>query len=383
MTPVSITKCEDYSPQACSNALDAVLMPLGGLGWVKPGMKIVIKANLVSAMKPDEAATTHPQLLAELTKKLIVKGASVIIGDSPGGMYNAAFLNRVYGATGMHLAEEAGATLNRDFGQLEADFPQAHVAKHFTYTSYLADADAIISFCKLKSHGMMCLSAATKNLFGAIPGTMKPEYHFRYPDPMDFSGMLIDLNDYFKPRLYIVDAVLTMEGNGPTAGTPRYMGTLLAGENCHAIDMLCTKLIGLDPQSVPTLQAAVNYGLVPPSPEEIEVAGDPAPFILPDFQRIEGKRSLQFESILPGKMGKLFGKIAATALKTEPRLHKPECVGCGLCKNICPAKAIVITDKKKAKIDKTKCIRCFCCQEFCPKGAMKVHRTFIAKILNK
>ncbi len=381
MPQVSITACKDYSSENCAKALEAVLQPLGGLSWVKPGMKIAIKANLVSPMKPEKAATTHPQLLAELTKKLVAKGASVVIGDSPGGVYNAAYLNRVYAATGMHLAQMAGATLNHDFSQLEADFPEAHVAKHFTYTAYLAQADAIISFSKLKSHGMMCLSAATKNLFGAIPGTMKPEYHFRYPDPMDFAGMLLDLNAYFKPVLYLVDAVVAMEGNGPTAGTPRPMGAILAGKDCHALDVVCCRLIDLDPMDVPTLQAAVQYGLV--DTQKIEIAGDISPFVVPDFQRIEGKRGLQFEAALPGKLGKAFSKFAGAALRTRPKLNKAECVGCGLCESICPAKAITISKDKKAGIDTQKCIRCFCCQEFCPKGAMKVHRTLVARVLNK
>ncbi len=383
MSQVSIVGCKNYESTACAESLAAVLAPLGGLDWVKPGMKVVIKANLVSPMKPDKAATTHPALLAELTKMLTAKGAHVAIGDSPGGVYNAAFLNRVYAATGMEEVRKAGAQLNQDFGQLEAHFPEAHVARHFTYTSYLSDADAIISFCKLKSHGMMALSAATKNLFGAIPGTMKPEYHFRYPDPMDFAGMLVDLNAYFKPRLYIVDAVITMEGNGPTAGTPRYMGALLAGESCHALDMICCKLIGLDPMRVPTLQAAIKLGLIDPQPDNIPVIGDISSFILPDFQRIEGKKGMQFQSVLPGKLGLAFSKVAEAALRPRPKLKPDECVGCGLCAGICPAKAIVISDKKKAEIDTQKCICCFCCQEFCPKGAMKVHRPVIARILNK
>ena len=382
MTEVSIVRCAEYSQEECTRALTEVLEPLGGLEWVQPGMKIVIKANLVSAMKPEKAATTHPTLLAALTRLLLARGASVVIGDSPGGLYNAAFLNRVYAATGMHEAEEAGAVLNRDFSQNNADFPEAHIAKHFTYTAYLDGADAIISFCKLKSHGMMSLSAATKNLFGVIPGTMKPEYHFRYPDPMDFAGMIVDLNSYFKPRLFLVDAVEAMEGNGPTAGTPRYMGALLAGTDCHKVDLICAKLIGLDPMAVPTLRAAANFGLCPENTEEVAVSGKVEEFAIADFQRIERRRSLQFESLLPGKAGKAFGKIARKALRSSPRLHKSECVGCGLCKNVCPAKAIEIVEKT-AHIDKSKCIRCFCCQEFCPKGAMKVHRPLPARVLNR
>lgn len=382
MPDVSIVRCESYQKEVCDRALDEVLAPFGGLDWVEPGMKIAIKANLVAAMKPETAATTHPALLAALTRKLVARGASVIVGDSPGNLYNAAVLNHVYSVTGLHAVEEAGGALNHDFGMKNASFEQAHVAKHFSYTSWLDGADAIISFCKLKSHGMMCLSAATKNLFGAVPGTMKPEYHFRYPDPLDFAGMIIDLNDYFKPSLYIVDAVLAMEGNGPTAGTPRQMGALLAGKNCHKLDMICAKLIGLDPMAVPTLKAAVNYGLVSENTENISVEGSVEDYILPDFERIERGRGMQFDTMLPGVLGKAFGKIAKRALRSYPKLKKSECVGCGLCANVCPAKAIAIREKK-ARVDYKVCIRCFCCQEFCPKGAMKVHRPIPARILHR
>ena len=333
-------------------------------------------------MKPETAATTHPALLAALTRALVDRGASVVVGDSPGNLYNATVLNHVYSVTGLHAVEEAGGELNHNFEVKEAAFEQAHIARHFSYTAWLDKADAIISFCKLKSHGMMCLSAATKNLFGAVPGTMKPEYHFRYPEPLDFAGMIIDLNEYFKPTLYLVDAVLAMEGNGPTAGTPRQMGALLAGKDCHKLDMICSKLIGLDPMAVPTLKAAMNYGLISENAEDISVAGDVDFFVLSDFERIERGRGMQFETVLPGKLGLLFGKIAKKALRSSPKLKKKECVGCGLCANVCPAKAITIQEKK-AQVDYKACIRCFCCQEFCPKGAMKVHRPWPARVLHR
>ena len=382
MTEVSIVRCADYSENECAQAIEAVLAPFGGLDWVKPGMKVAIKANLVSAMKPEAAATTHPALLAALTRALVAKGAEVIVGDSPGGLYNAAYLNRVYQMTGLSQVEEAGGRLNRNFDQKAATYPEAHVAKTFTYTAWLDEADAIISFCKLKSHGMMCLSAATKNLFGVIPGTMKPEYHFRYPDPLDFAGMIIDLNNYFKPHYYLVDGVLAMEGNGPTAGKPRQMGALLAGQDCHKLDLVCCKLIGLDPVAVPTLKAAMDYGLISENVEDVSVEGPVEELMIPDFKRIERGRGMQFEAILPGKLGPAFGNIARKALRSSPKLKKSECVGCGMCANVCPAKAITLVNKK-AVVNYKKCIRCFCCQEFCPKGAMKVHRPLPARILNR
>lgn len=375
---VSIVRCADYGEETCERALREVLVPFGGLDWVRPGMRVVIKANLVSAMKPEKAATTHPALLAALTRMLRERGANVVIGDSPGGTFAAPHLNAVYRVCGLSEAEAAGAELNRDFSQKEAALPEAHTAKHITYTGYLDGADAIISFCKLKSHGMLSLSAATKNLFGAIPGIIKPEYHYRYPDPMDFADMLIDLNEFFLPKLYLVDAVQTMEGNGPTAGTPKYMGALLAGKNPHKIDLLCAKLIGLEAKNVPTLRAAQERGLTPASAEELEVSGDAEEFVCKDFVTVQKGTGTDFGA----QKGKLLGAAAKTVLRARPKLKRSRCVGCGVCRNTCPAHAIVI-EKGKAKIDRRACIRCFCCQEFCPKGAMRVHRTWVARIAGK
>ena len=97
---VSAVKCASYDENEIKSALEAVLSPIGGLDWVREGMKIAIKANLVTFAKPEEAVTTHPTLICELIKMLKERGAEVIVGDSPGGLYNAAFLNKVYNVCG-------------------------------------------------------------------------------------------------------------------------------------------------------------------------------------------------------------------------------------------------------------------------------------------
>ncbi len=242
---------------------------------------------------------------------------------------------------------------------------------HYLY-GYLDGADAIISFCKLKSHGMLSLSAATKNLFGAIPGIIKPEYHYRYPDPVDFADMLIDLNEFFRPRLYLVDAVQTMEGNGPTAGTPKYMGALLAGTNPHKIDLLCAKSFGLEAKNVPTLRAAQERGLTPASAEELEISGDAEEFVCKDFVTVQKGTGTDFGA----QKGKLLGAAAKTVLRARPKLKRSRCVGCGVCRNTCPAHAIVI-EKGKAKIDRRAGTPSApgCVREPCSRAPTRVHRT--------
>ncbi len=382
MYDVSVVKCDEYKADGARAALTEAIDAVGGLGWVEKGMKIVIKANLVSFMAPEKAATTHPVLLVALVEMLRERGAEVIVGDSPGGLWTSAFVNRVYKATGMKDVEAAGAVLNQNYeiGQVEGG--DGMVLKDFQYTAFLDEADAIIDFCKLKTHGMMGMSAAAKNMFGCIPGVSKPEYHFRFPKHEDFARMIVDLNDYFKPRLCICDAVVGMEGNGPTMGTPRKIGAVLASPCPHKMDLVSAQLIGLTCDDVPTLAAAYERGKIPESAEELSVYGDPKSFFVPDFQNIPNRSSLEFSKDSTKFFGKLSALFIGKALRSVPKLKTGECVGCGVCRDICPAKAITIK-KGKAIIDRPACIRCFCCQEFCPKGAMKVKRPLLAKLLNK
>ncbi len=378
---VSIVPCETYAPDVCEAALKAALEPLGGLLWVRPGMRVGIKANLVAGAKPDRAITTHPVLLAALTRLLKARGASVVIGDSPGNLYNAAVLNRVYSLSELSIAEEAGAELNRDFSEKDAYDGHAVQAKRFTYTGWLDSCDAIINFCKLKSHGMMSLSAAAKNLFGTIPGTMKPEYHYRFPNPNDFADMIVDLDEHFRPVLHICDAVTAMEGNGPTQGKPKHIGALLASKNPHCLDVLAATLIGLTPSEVPTIAAAVRRDLCPDTAEALEIDGDWKAFLQTDFEIIRNRNSLLF---VGGRtvFGKAVRGMMNTCLESKPKVKKSACVGCGKCRDICPAHTISIREKK-AVIDRRHCIKCFCCQEFCPVGAMRVHRSPVAKLLTR
>ncbi len=373
---VAVVRCKTYDVEAVKPALEEAVNAVNGLDFVMPGMKIIIKPNLVSFKKPDAAATTHPALLEALVEMLLARGADVTIGDSPGGPHSLPLLNRVYTATGMDRVEKLGAKLNRNMNEKTVDFPEGKVLKNFTYTEYLDEADAIIDFCKLKSHGMLGMSAAVKNLFGTIPGLKKPEVHYKFQNDAKFADMLVDLNEYFKPRLAICDAVVGMEGNGPTAGTPRQIGAIIASKSTYYADVVGAELIGMNIDGLPTLQAAYERGFAPASSKNLRVYGDIRALTVDDF-KAPPVRGLSFM-----RKGNVLHFISKAALEHKPTLKKRLCVGCGECARMCPAKAIEMKNKKP-HINREKCIRCFCCQEFCPRAAMVAHRPLAAKVLNK
>ena len=376
---VSAIPCEDYEPSAVRKALEQAIAEAGGLDWVRPGMRIGVKLNLCAAKKPEAAATTHPVPAAELTKMLVERGAEVILGDSPGGPFTSAYLNRLYEATGVRLCEAAGGKLNTDCTAVDAEFPAGVSVKQFKYVNWLRDCDAVINFCKLKSHGLMGITAGVKNLYGVIPGTVKSEYHFLHSDPLDFANMLVDLNEYVKPKLVLCDAVEIMEGNGPTMGTPRHMGLFLAGGDPYALDRICASLLSVQEREIPFLTAAKQRGLLSESPAALPEAL--RAYAIGDFVRSGATSSWFIRDENDRGLRKLAKQGLYVLFRSKPTVEEG-CVACGKCMENCPAKAIRLINGA-ARIDRSRCVCCFCCQEFCPTGAMKVKRSPIARLLMK
>lgn len=372
---VSVVKCAEYDKKVLEDALNEAFLPIDALSFVRPGMKIAIKANLVTFKKPQAAATVHPALLTALCKLLTDRGASVVVGDSPGGLFTPAYLATVYNATGVHAVEQTGAVLNTDCREREVQYPEAKILKRFSYTSYLDQADAVINVCKLKTHAMMGMTCAAKNMFGVVPGTKKPEMHCRFPDQNDFADMIVDLNEYRRPELVVVDAVVGMEGNGPNSGTPRQIGAILAGKNPYLVDLAAAKIIGIPLADVPVSEAAYRRGLAPQSVDEVSVSGDLFALCIPDYQLLHARGTdLSANPFLQS--------VCALCLSAKPVLTAQKCVGCEVCKKTCPVHAITMAQKKPV-IDRSRCIRCFCCQEFCPQGALGQKRPLVARILQK
>jgi uncharacterized protein (DUF362 family)/Pyruvate/2-oxoacid:ferredoxin oxidoreductase delta subunit len=344
---------------------------LGGItAFIKPGERVLIKPNLLKASPPDRAVVTHPEILRAVIRLVHEAGAEAVVGDSPG----FGELRRVCEKSGiLDVIEEEGADL--------ADFEQAVKIKnrgrfhHFEIARTVHDADAVINVPKLKTHGMMTITGAVKNLFGCIPGKRKVQWHFNAGVNREaFARMLVELCALIKPRLTVMDAVVGMEGNGPGSGDPRTIGLVLAGADPVAVDVVSGSLLGADPALLYVIRAAAEAGIGETHLGRIAVAGEPLGAVSVRGFRLPPQEHLEW------RLPEWARGLLKDALTTRPVIDHEACIRCGICQGHCPQGAIGEAGKQ-LEIRYRDCIRCFCCQEFCPRGAITVGRGWALKIV--
>lgn len=377
MSVVSIEGCSSYDEQEIKKSIDRTFENLGGIDrFVKKGDRVFLKINLVIKKKPEVAATTHPAVVEAVARKLVEAGAEVIIGDSPGGPYDKPVLQSIYRVCGIEkAAERAGAKLNFDCTSMEYHHPGGVAVKMLTLTKPLMDCDRIITISKLKTHGMVRYSGAVKVMFGAIPGVLKAEYHLKMGNIRNFSNMLVDICTLTKPCLSIIDGVTGMEGDGPTAGSPVQSNVILASESPYDLDVIGAYLIGIKPESVPTVQRSVERGLTTGKVRDITIAGGSVDKYRKSY-KMPPIRTENFSEKVPA----FVERFVKRRIMQRPVFSQEVCIGCGTCRNSCPPGAIEMKNGRPT-VDVYKCIRCFCCQELCPQKAVSIRRPWDIKRL--
>lgn len=368
---VSLARLDNYGPTATKAALRELLQPLGGMqAFVQPGHKVLLKPNLLSGKTPEKAVTTHPEIVRAVIELVQEAGGLVSVGDSP-GIGTAENVARKAGI--MEVIEQTGArfvpfeqsvkvkTANGTFHELE-------VAQD------ILDADIIINLPKLKTHQMMGLTCAVKNMFGAVVGLRKPRLHLQAgTDKSFFALMLLELCERLAPTLNIVDAVIGMEGEGPGSGAPVQIGALLAGSNAQAVDTVATELVGMRPEQVYTQQQAIATDRPYTSLDQLQLLGYPLQQL-----KTENFRPAKMTDVNFGLKGflKNYLKNSTTA---RPVVDPAACKLCSDCVRHCPPEAMQIADRKLL-IDYERCIRCFCCQELCPHAALHTEQGLLLKL---
>ena len=372
---VVLIPCSAYEEEQVYEKMKEGLELLGGIqSFIRPEEKVLIKLNLVRSAPVERAVTTHPAVAAALARILKEEGyGNVRAGDSCGFGSPVKIMQE----TGMAAAfEKYGVSMAEFKEAVRVEYPEGVHAKTFMMAKDVCEADALISVSKMKTHALEHITGAVKNQYGCVQGLHKAKGHTVYPSPESFGRMLVDLNRKVNPRLYIMDGIVAMEGNGPTSGDPVPMNVLLFSTDPVALDSVFCHLISLNPDLVPTNVCGEQMGLGTWQEEQIELVTPEGVISLEKAAKLYGNPHFRVNR----KREKIQGWMGAFRIfkifQRKPRILADRCKKCGICVESCPVegKAISFANGRKEPpvYNYKKCIRCFCCQEMCPHKAIKV-----------
>jgi len=365
---VSVVKCETYDFSKVQEAVKKSVELLGGISkFVKKGDKVLIKPNLLQPAHPDKAITTHPEVVRAVIRLVKKQGAIPIVGDSP-GIGDIEKIADVAGILDVCREEKIKLIPLKPSGVKK--IISGKVCKEFTVAKELDEVNCIINIPRLKTHVLTTYTGAVKNLFGLIPGGEKKTFHINFSQGEDFSEMLLDLYLLIKPKLTIMDAVVGMEGQGPSGGNPRKIGYILAGNDALALDTVAISIANLFP--VPLLEKAHQRGLAQADMKNITLVGD---VYTPLYK-------FKKPFFLPQKLPKFLLYIARYLVTSKPIILKEKCIKCHKCVKVCPKKTIHIEEKYPV-IKYRNCIRCYCCHEHCPVRAIILKKGFLLRFFRE
>jgi uncharacterized protein (DUF362 family)/NAD-dependent dihydropyrimidine dehydrogenase PreA subunit len=373
-TSVVLQQLDTYERRATKAAIEELLSPLGGISaFVQPGQRVLLKPNMLSGKGVDAAVTTHPEIVRAVIELAQAAGGIVSVGDSPGvgTPYQVAQRCGI-----LAVIEETGATF-APFAESIRITPRGGTFHHFDIARDIVETDVIINLPKLKTHQMMGMTGAVKNLFGAVLGLSKAHVHLQAgADKGFFALMLLELVEEIRPALTIVDGVLAMEGDGPGSGDPIQLGVILAGVEPMAVDVVAAELIGLVPESIWTWTVAKRSGRPWTDLADIELCGTPLAALQPRAFKPAKNTEVHFG------VPKLLQRPLRRALSARPVVDRKKCQGCGICVKSCPPHAMSIHNDRLL-IDEERCILCFCCHELCPYGALHSQQGLILRLSQK
>ncbi|MCM8804918.1 MAG: DUF362 domain-containing protein [Candidatus Omnitrophica bacterium] len=358
---VFILECEIYSEDLIYKKLKEII-DLLDLKDIPD--KILIKPNMLSARRPQEGVTTHPAVISAIAK--VFKDKNIIIGDSPANFSRP--LEEYWEKCGYkEISEKYNIPLKKFEKSILIEIKVNNKTYKIPLTSFINEF-SIINVPKFKTHSLTTLTLGVKNLYGLIPGVSKSILHSKFINPYDFSDFLVEFYKKIENRIFltIIDGIVGMEENGPSAGKLRKIEYIILGKKPIYVDYVCCKLIGIEPEKIDFIKIyKERYGI-----EEIEIIGE--------YKKIKNFKlpsTKKYFFIRNRVLSKLVSPLVKN-FKIIPVINEKKCKKCYACYNICPVKAI----SKDLKFNRKNCILCFCCFEVCPYKAIDVKKSFIAKI---
>jgi len=318
--------------------------------------KVLVKPNILGPFPPERGVTTDPRVISAIVQELKkCRSKEIVVGDNSGSIHFAPL--KIAKITG--ILDASGGC----YSNIAREVVEVKVDSKFIDELYISkiakEVDYVINVPKFKTHSLTTITGAIKNMFGIIPGGKKAQLHTLNRSVDEFAELLIDIYQIRIPDLNIMDAIIGMEGAGPTNGKIRVINKIISSDNGISLDSVMAAMMGLKPDTIELLQIAKERNLGEIDISNIIVGGELkviSGFKTPNNGLLQIIRKMAIPHVF---------SFAAV----KPIVNHNKCRICKRCIEVCPVSAMNLTNKFP-EADRKKCISCFCCDEHCSYGAI-------------
>ncbi len=234
----------------------SVFEKAGGMQrFISRGDVVVIKPNISWAREPHLAATTHPEVLEAVIELCQEAGAKKVrIADNT--IHTA---QRCFAITGAgQVAQKTGADLVQPrSSRMKKMKLHGHRLDVWPVFTPLVEADKVINLPVAKVHGLSGLTLGMKNWIGAVGGRRGALHQ-------DIHQTIVDLAQFFKPEITLIDATRIMISNGPSGGSlsdVKAVNRLILSNDPVAADARAALLFGKNPEDIGFIRLGHKWGL--------------------------------------------------------------------------------------------------------------------------
>jgi uncharacterized protein (DUF362 family) len=226
---------------------------------IAPDARVSIKPNLTNPT-PKAGVTTSPATLEAVIRALSTRTRNINVVESDGGSsawtaedafngHGIFEMCRRYGVRAINLTRYPRESVATEIagGRVEVELSQL----------LTRETDVFITMPVPKLHMMTGVSLGFKNQWGCLPDVKRLRNH------CDFSRKVLAINKILKPHFAIFDGTWFLDRNGPLDGVPIRMDLLIASRDAGAGSLVCCKLMGIDPRSIPHLRLAMAEQMMP------------------------------------------------------------------------------------------------------------------------
>ena len=274
---------------------------------------VLVKPNIMMKSDPNDGITTHPAIIKAVERWVDKKQSQYI-----------------------QIIGEATRRTNDNNWESYKPIYDHDLRQTFEICTEAISSSLVINVPKLKSHYLMKITCAVKNLYGCVNERMI--WHARLKVP-DLARLIFKVSQHITPQFVLVDAIDVLEGFGPgNAGERKHLGYIFAGYDPVEVDLTILSALGVSVEESPIHEWAE-------------------------------KKSFSLGFAIPNL------KMDMPSATSDYWLEAGDkCTYCNKCVEICPVDAIIETNVYRAEpvIHTSKCMNCCVCMEFCPEGAINV-----------